>query len=158
VQPILLPAVSIRMRRCPSVLVHGGDDVIEHISMGVSELARSARFYDAVLSALGYVRLFSNERSVGYAEPGARDEAFAILASTEHASPAREAWHVAFKAPSREAVDAFHAIALQHGATDDGAPGRRPHYGPAYYGAFIRDPDGHRLEAMIHIEPDSSRE
>ena len=57
-------------------------------------------------------------------------------------------FHLAFAAPSREAVDAFHACALRAGGTDNGAPGRRPHYGPHYYAAFLVDPDGHRIEAV----------
>jgi catechol 2,3-dioxygenase-like lactoylglutathione lyase family enzyme len=122
--------------------------MIEHVSMGVPDLARSGRFYDAILEPLGYVRLFTNQRSIGYGAPGAKDESLAILAAGERASPPGEGWHVAFKAPTRSAVDTFHASALQHGATDEGAPGLRPHYGPGYYAAFVRDPDGHRLEAV----------
>jgi catechol 2,3-dioxygenase-like lactoylglutathione lyase family enzyme len=126
--------------------------MIEHISMGVTDLVRSGRFYDAVLGALGYVRLFANARSVGYGPPGARDEAFAILQSKQPGSSPGDEWHVAFKAPSRQTVDAFHASALEHGGSDEGAPGPRPHYGPSYYAAFVRDPDGHRLEAMCSAE------
>ncbi len=57
--------------------------------------------------------------------------------------------HLAFFATSREAVDAFHAAALEAGATDDGAPGPRPEYGAPYYGCFVRDPDGHKIEATF---------
>jgi catechol 2,3-dioxygenase-like lactoylglutathione lyase family enzyme len=124
--------------------------MIDHISLGVSDLARSGTFYDAVLVPLGYVRLFSNERGVGYGPPGARDEAFAILAAGEHAKPPGRGCHLAFSAPKREAVDSFHSIALENGAVDEGRPGLRPSYGPGYYAAFVRDPDGHRLEAVCH--------
>jgi catechol 2,3-dioxygenase-like lactoylglutathione lyase family enzyme len=123
--------------------------MIDHLSVGVADLARSGAFYDAVLAPLGYVRLFGNERGIGYGVAGARDEGFAILATTEAVRPAPGS-HVAFEAPSREAVDSFHAIALKSGASDEGPPGLRPNYGPAYYAAFVRDLDGHRLEAVCH--------
>jgi catechol 2,3-dioxygenase-like lactoylglutathione lyase family enzyme len=126
--------------------------MIDHLSLGVSDLARSGSFYDAVLASLGYTRLFANERGIGYGPPGARDEAFAILAAGEGAKPPGQGWHVAFSAPNRHAVDSFHSIAIQRGAIDEGGPGLRPEkpYGPGYYAAFIRDPDGHRLEAVCH--------
>lgn len=111
-------------------------------------MERSGRFFDAALAPLGYVRLFTNSRSIGYAAPGAKDEAFAVLAGGERAAPPGEGWHIAFKAPTRVAVDGFHAGALAHGGTDDGAPGLRPQYGESYYAAFVRDPDGHRIEAV----------
>ena len=59
-------------------------------------------------------------------------------------------FHLAFSAPDRAAVDAFHAAALAHGGSDDGPPGVRLHYDPGYYAAFVRDPDGHRHEAVVH--------
>jgi catechol 2,3-dioxygenase-like lactoylglutathione lyase family enzyme len=114
--------------------------MIDHLSLGVSELARAAAFYDAILEPLGYVRLFSTERAVGYGAPGAKDEAFAILAVGDRA----------LTAPHRGAVDAFHAAALRMGAVDEGAPGLRPQHGAGYYAAFVRDLDGHRLEAVFH--------
>ena len=126
--------------------------MIDHVSVGVADLGRSGVFYNAVLEPLGYVRLFDHARALAYGVPGARDEAFAILAAGAGAKAAGHAWHVAFKAPSRHAVDAFHSIALRHGATDEGAPGLRPDYGPGYYAAFVRDLDGNRLEAVCHEE------
>ncbi len=124
--------------------------MLDHISLGVFDLARAAAFYDAVLAPLGYVRLFSNERGVGYGPTGAKDEAFAILAAGEHAKAPGVGCHLALTAPSRAAVDAFHATAIGMGATDEGAPGLRPVYGVGYYAAFVRDPDGYRLEAVCH--------
>jgi catechol 2,3-dioxygenase-like lactoylglutathione lyase family enzyme len=126
--------------------------MIDHLSLGVSDLARSAAFYDAVLAPLGYVRLFTHDRAVGYGPPGARDEPFAVLKDAEYAKPPRQGGHVAFRAADRQAVDAFHAAALRHGATDEGGPGLRPKYGAGYYAAFVRDPDGHRIEAVCHQE------
>ena len=124
--------------------------MIDHISLGVSDLARAAAFYDAVLASLGYVRLFSNERGVGYGTAGAKDEQFAILAAGEHAKAPGVGCHLALAAPNRAAVDAFHTAALGIGATDEGAPGLRPKYGAGYYAAFVRDLDGYRLEAVCH--------
>jgi catechol 2,3-dioxygenase-like lactoylglutathione lyase family enzyme len=124
--------------------------VIDHISIGVSDLARAAAFYDAALAPLGYMRLFSKERGIGYGKPGAKDEAFAILAAGVDARSPGTGCHVAFSAPSRDAVDAFHAAALRLGGADEGAPGLRPHYGDDYYAAFARDLDGYRLEAVCH--------
>lgn len=122
--------------------------MIDHLSLGAADLDRAARFYDVTLGALGYARLFTHPRAVGYGPPGARDETFAVLA-TRDATPC-EGTHVAFAAPSREAVDAFHAAALAAGARDEGAPGLRPQHGEGYYAAFARDLDGHRIEAVFH--------
>jgi catechol 2,3-dioxygenase-like lactoylglutathione lyase family enzyme len=124
--------------------------VIDHTSIGVSDLAAAAKFYDAALAALGYVQLFANPRGVGYGRAGAKDEGFAILAAGAGARAPGTGCHVAFAAPSREAVDAFHAIALRSGAVDEGAPGLRTHYGDGYYAAFVRDADGYRIEAVFH--------
>jgi catechol 2,3-dioxygenase-like lactoylglutathione lyase family enzyme len=126
------------------------DDMIDHLSLGVSDLARSGAFYDAVLAPLGYVRVLTHERALGWGPPGARDEAFAILSAGERAKPPGEGCHVALSAPNRDAVDAFHSSATANGAIDEGAPGPRPKYGPGYYAAFVRDLDGYRLEAVCH--------
>jgi catechol 2,3-dioxygenase-like lactoylglutathione lyase family enzyme len=135
-----------------------GDAMIDHLSLGVSDLARSGTFYDAVLAPLGYARLFTHERAIGYGLPGARDEAFAILKAGDQAKPQGPGWHLAFRAPSRQAVDSFHSTALQNGALDEGGPGLRPKYGPGYYAGFVRDPDGHRLEAVCHEEQPPTNE
>lgn len=124
--------------------------MLDHISIGVADFARAAAFYDAALGPLGYVRLFSMERGIGYGVPGAKDEAFAILPAAGDARAPGKGCHVAFAAPSRAAVDAFHAAALHAGGSDEGAPGLRPHYGAGYYAAFVRDLDGYRVEAVRH--------
>jgi len=124
--------------------------MLDHLSFGVLDLDRSAAFYDAVLASLGYQRLFTTPRGVGYGVPGARDEAFAILASGSEARAPGAGCHLAFVARSREAVAAFHEAALAAGGTDEGGPGLRPAYGPGYYAAFVRDLDGYRLEAVFH--------
>ena len=125
--------------------------MFDHLSLGVDDLDRAAAFYDAALAPLGYVRLSQNARSVCYGPQGFTGEApFAIIAFGPDAKPASPGFHLAFAAPDRDAVDRFHAAALSAGGTDEGAPGVREHYDPGYYAVFVRDPDGHRLEAVIH--------
>jgi len=124
--------------------------MIDHLSLGVSDLARASAFYDAVLAPLGYVRLWTKERGVGYGKPGMRDEPFALVAAGPDAMPPGRGWHLALAASSRQAVDEFHAVAVRLGALDEGAPGIRAHYDPGYYAAFIRDLDGYRIEAVLH--------
>jgi catechol 2,3-dioxygenase-like lactoylglutathione lyase family enzyme len=125
--------------------------VFDHLSIGVADLARSAALYDEALAALGLVRLAENARSVCYGPPGFAGEApFAIIHVGPEPNRANRGLHIAFAAPTREAVDGFHAAALRHGGTDDGPPGIRENYDPGYYAAFVIDLDGHRLEAVLH--------
>jgi catechol 2,3-dioxygenase-like lactoylglutathione lyase family enzyme len=124
--------------------------VIDHLSLGVADLADAGAFYDAVLGPLGYVRLFTHPRAIGYGRAGDRDEAFAVLHDGERARVPGAGCHVAFVAPDRASVDAFYAAALVAGGGDQGGPGLRPAYGEGYYAAFVRDPDGHRIEAVMH--------
>lgn len=123
----------------------------DHLSLGVSDLERAVALYDAALAPLGLVRLWRSERAAGYGPPGFKGEApFALVVPRDAASRSSPAFHLAFAAPDRDAVQAFHAAALAHGATDDGPPGIREHYDPGYFAAFVIDPDGHRLEAVVH--------
>ena len=125
--------------------------MFDHLSLGVKNLDRAVAFYDASLSSLGYVRLWRNKRNAGYGPEGFTGEApFAILEFGPDATPPEAGFPLAFAAPSREGVDRFHAAALSAGGTDDGAPGVRENYDTGYYAAFVRDPDGHRLEAVLH--------
>ena len=104
---------------------------------------------DAALGALGCVRVWTAETAIGYGVEGGGDKLAIKDRSAEDASlPAGPGFHLAFTAASREAVDAFHAAALEAGGTCDGEPGPREHYGPTYYAAFVSDPDGHKLEAV----------
>jgi len=122
--------------------------MINHVSIGVRDIAASRRFYDAVLAPLGYTCLHPAETSAGY---GGTAAAF-WLSVTEHPVPAddRSGLHICFNAPSRAAVDAFHRAALATDGRDNGAPGLRPEYSPDYYAAFVFDPDGYRIEAHTH--------
>jgi catechol 2,3-dioxygenase-like lactoylglutathione lyase family enzyme len=140
-----------------ATLSPGRPAVIDHLSLPVSDYARSRAFYDKALGALGYKVAMEVTDSpeyvgAGYGDPGAPEPAFWIGASREPGPPpvTPEGQHVAFRAASRAAVDAFHCEALAAGGADNGAPGLRPHYHANYYAAFVLDPDGHRLEAVCH--------
>ena len=119
--------------------------MIDHLSLGVRNIAASKRFYDAILAPLGYRCLSDSEDSLGY---GGKTVSLWIGRS-EHPVPAddRSGLHLCVRAETRAGVDAFHAAALAHGGRDNGAPGLRADYGPHYYAAFVVDPDGYRLEA-----------
>ena len=119
--------------------------MIDHISIGVRDIARSKHFYDAALRPLGYSCLSEGEGSLGY---GGDAVAFWVSAS-DHPIPAdeRSGLHVCFAAPSRASVETFHAAALAAGGRDNGGPGLRADYGDNYYAAFVVDPDGYRIEA-----------
>jgi catechol 2,3-dioxygenase-like lactoylglutathione lyase family enzyme len=133
--------------------------MIDHLSLPVSDYARSRAFYDKVLGALGCKMAMEildapDFIGAGYGPVSDQPEpGFWIGASrTPGVAPVTpEGQHVAFKAASRAAVDAFHREALAAGGRDNGAPGLRPHYHPSYYAAFVLDPDGHRLEAVCHL-------
>ena len=124
--------------------------MIDHVSLGVRDLARSQRFYDAALRPLGLVRIvdFEDRGSDYGSAPGSLGVEFTI---TEESGvlPSR-GMHICFLARDRDAVAAFHDAALANGGRDDGAPGLRPRYHASYYGAFVLDPDGHRVEAVCH--------
>ncbi|MEQ9814927.1 MAG: VOC family protein [Azospirillaceae bacterium] len=121
--------------------------MFNHVSVGTNDLAKAATFYDAVLGALGYRRTFSED--FGLAWGIAFPEFWATLPHDTQVATVGNGVHVAFIAPDRETVDRFHALALAHGGTDDGAPGERP-YEKGYYAAFVRDPDGNKIEA-VHL-------
>ena len=123
--------------------------MLHHISLGVADLQRSAAFYDAALGALGYVRVWTDESAIGYGLPGGGDKLAIKERGGETVAPG-PGFHVALAAPDQRSVARFHEAALQHGGRDNGAPGLRPHYGPAYYAAFVFDPDGHPIEAVVN--------
>lgn len=120
--------------------------MIDHVSIAVSDLARSAAFYDVVLAPLGFTRLADRERTIGF---GKKYPEFWLNLRPEM-EPVSEGTgiHICLRANSREAVDAFHASALSNGGCDGGAPGDRQAQMTVYYGAFIRDPDGNKIEAV----------
>lgn len=123
--------------------------MLHHVSLGVADLPRAAAFYDAVLRELGYVRVWTDATAVGYGEPGGGDKLAIKLRSAAARAPG-PGFHLALAAPDRDSVGRFHEAALRHGGSDNGAPGLRPAYGPDYFAAFVIDPDGHRIEAVVN--------
>ena len=119
--------------------------MIDHVSIGVRDLARAKRFYDKALAPLGYRCLSESPLSLGYG--GEAAALWIIAAENPAAGDERSGLHFCFAAPSTEAVEAFHRAALAAGGRDNGAPGVRAEYNPDYYAAFVVDPDGYRLEA-----------
>lgn len=122
--------------------------MLHHISFPVRDLALSGAFYDAALGALGFRRVFEDDTAIGYGLID--DQDMFCLKLRDDASAASAGFHLAFAAPDQHAVDRFHATALAIGGDDNGAPGLRPDYGAHYYAAFLIDPDGHRIEAVIN--------
>ena len=124
-------------------------NVFDHLSLGVTDLERTTAFYDAALAPLGLVRLFKTHRAIGYGPEGFTGEApLAFIQHGVDAKPPGAGFHLAFAASSRAAVDGFYAAAIAAGAIDEGPPGLR--YDAGDYAAFVRDLDGHRLEAVLH--------
>jgi catechol 2,3-dioxygenase-like lactoylglutathione lyase family enzyme len=119
--------------------------MISHVSVGVKDIAKAGKFYDAALAPLGYKRLFDSAEALGY---GAGSPQFWVM-KVARPVPADEAsgLHFCFDGPSRESVDQFHAAAVKAGGKDHGKPGLRKDYGENYYAAFAIDPEGYRLEA-----------
>jgi catechol 2,3-dioxygenase-like lactoylglutathione lyase family enzyme len=118
--------------------------MLDHVSLGVSDFARSKAFYDRALAPLGLKALFCDETFSGYGD----ERPFFWIGVAERGPSARA--HIAFTATERAIVDAFHAAALAAGGRDNGAPGLRPQYHSDYYGAFVLDPDGNNIEAVCH--------
>jgi catechol 2,3-dioxygenase-like lactoylglutathione lyase family enzyme len=117
--------------------------MLDHVSIGVSDIERSRAFYDHALKPLGIERLYAEgPNASGY---GLGKKAFFWIGLRKDV---RTGSHIAFAAETRAAVDAFHAAALLAGGEDHGAPGLRPRYHLHYYGAFVLDPDGHNIEAV----------
>jgi catechol 2,3-dioxygenase-like lactoylglutathione lyase family enzyme len=119
--------------------------MFDQVSIGVRDIPRAGRFYDAALAPLGYTRLSDGAGSLGYGKKGV---GLWIGAATRPVKADMESGlHFCFVAPDRKAVDAFHAAALEVGGKDNGKPGVRADYSPNYYAAFVIDPDGYRIEA-----------
>lgn len=123
--------------------------MLHHASFAVSNLERSAAFYDITLSALGYVRVWTEKTAIGYGLLGGGDK-FAIKSRPNEMIVPGEGFHLAFAAPSRDAVQAFYKAALENGGKDNGGAGLHPEYGENYYAAFVFDPDDYRIEAVIN--------
>jgi len=128
--------------------------MLHHVSVGVRDVERAAQFYDAVLGALGYGRVMEVlPYAIGYGE--VHPVFWVQLPHNQQVATAGNGVHISFIARTAEQVDAFHKAALELGAQDGGEPGPRPDYSPDYYGAFVYDPDGNKLEATLLPEEDA---
>ena len=124
--------------------------MLQHVSIGVRQIAATKAFYDAALAPLGYTCLRATAERLGYGKERV-EFAMRVSASPVPADP-QSGLHFCFAAPTRQSVDAFYAAALAHGGRDNGEPGVRADYAANYYAAFVLDPDGYRLEAYCGAE------
>lgn len=122
--------------------------MIHHVSLGTNDIGRARRFYDAVLAVFGMVPMASTGYGLAY---GSGTFHFSVQLPVDGApASVGNGTHVAFAVEERGMVDRFYAVALANGGRGDGEPGLRPEYDAHYYGAFVRDPDGHKLEAVTY--------
>lgn len=126
--------------------------MLDHVSITVSDIAMAERFYDAVMKALGVVKVGRREDWLGYGERARSSYPDRVYISIRKGAKPEEAFgrHWCFKAQSRTQVDLFWDEGVANGGSDDGAPGLRADYHTHYYAAFLRDPDGNRIEAVCH--------
>lgn len=121
--------------------------ILSHVSIGTSDFDRATRFYDTLLATLGCRRIMEHPGAVAYGR--AYPEFWVQTPIDGKAASIGNGTHFGFSAASKAEVDAFHAAGVAAGATDNGAPGPRADYGAPYYGCFLRDPDGHKIEATF---------
>ena len=128
--------------------------MLDHVSLGVTNLERSRLFYDAALRPLEIVRTvdFGSERGSDYGEMAGQLGVEFTITLEPGVAPSR-GMHLCLRAPDRAAVQSFHSAALAAGGRDDGPPGPRPLYHADYFAAFVLDPDGHNIEAVCHAPP-----
>lgn len=123
--------------------------ILSHMTLGVSDIGRAAAFYDAVLGELGIARGKSGDGFAGWGSPH-KSGFFITRPFNGQPASVGNGVSVSFLAPSRDAVDRFHARAMAMGATDEGKPGLRLHYHANYYAAYLRDRDGNKIAAVCH--------
>ena len=124
--------------------------MFSHVTLGISDASRAREFYDHVLGALDIKCVYSGEDHAAYRTGDDPTTLWILLPFNRDPATVGNGSHIALLAPSRRAVDEFHRLAMAHGGTDEGAPGPRPHYHEHYYGAYVRDPDGNKLQACCH--------
>ncbi len=129
-------------------------DVIDHVGIRVSDLAASRRMYEAALAALGFAVLsegeFEGDRYVLFGRDDRDDFALHSVGSQPGRDRVTTGVHVAFRAANADSVTRWHDAAVRNGGTDNGPPGVRPEYSGYYFAAFVLDPDGHNIEAVVH--------
>ncbi len=126
--------------------------LFSHVTVGTNDLERAKAFYTAVLEPLGGVQTYASDVVSGYGLGAGGETVFwVVLPFDRQVATVGNGTHIAFNASNRAAVDAFHALALANGGADEGPPGLRPHYHADYYGAYVRDLDGNKLQAVCHL-------
>lgn len=132
--------------------------MLDHLSVTVSDIDQAEPFWDAVMAALGHPKVARRPNQLGYGRRNTPEaDGLCYISVFLSSGPALVAdnRHWCFAARDRAAVDAFHAAGLAQGGSCDGPPGMRPDYHPGYYAAFLRDPDGNRIEAVHHRIPET---
>ena len=130
--------------------------MLHHVSVGSRDVAKAVAFYDKVLKPLGFKRVMEfMPYAVGYGDK--QPEFWVQLPADQKPASVGNGVHISFVGRTKNAVNAFHAAALAAGGKDEGAPGPRPDYGPTYYGAFCRDLDGNKIEAVLLIEAPAAK-
>jgi catechol 2,3-dioxygenase-like lactoylglutathione lyase family enzyme len=123
--------------------------MFSHVTLGTNDLAKAEPFYDAIMAVLGHPLLMKQGGVLAYGS-WTGEKIFIVPPYDGRPASHGNGEHVAFITQDRAIVDAFHAAALANGGSDEGAPGLRPHYHANYYGAYVRDPDGNKLQAVCH--------
>jgi catechol 2,3-dioxygenase-like lactoylglutathione lyase family enzyme len=131
-------------------------EVIDHVGIRVGDLHASRRMYEAALTELGFSVQsegeFEGDAYILFGRPGSDDFGLHAVGSKPGRDRVTAGAHIAFKAADADAVERWHAAAVQHGGTDNGAPGLRPEYSGRYFAAFVLDPDGNNVEAVFHAQ------
>lgn len=123
--------------------------MFSHVTLGTNNFEKAETFWDAVMAVLGHPVLFKADGSAAYGTPTGPKVFIVPPFDGKPAQPGNGV-HVAFIVADRAMVEAFYKAAMSHGGSDEGAPGLRPHYHPNYYGAYVRDPDGNKVQAVCH--------
>ena len=126
--------------------------MLSYVNLGTHDLDRAGRFYDAALAPLGYVRLKTVPREIGYGPKGGQARLWILLPFDDRPASWGNGTMVGLVAKDITAVQAAHTAALGNGGLDEGAPGPRPQYGHDFYGAYVRDPDGNKLSFVVRDE------
>lgn len=123
--------------------------MFSHITLGTNDWSRARPFWIAIMKVLGHPVMFEREGGIAFGSPTG-PKTFVGPPFDQAAAQPGNGVHIAYLVTDRATVDAFHATALAHGGSDEGVPGLRPHYHANYYGAYVRDPDGNKLQAVCH--------
>ena len=126
--------------------------MFSHVTLGTNDWDKARPFWIAVMEVLGHPILFERPGGIAFGE-ATGPKTFVGPAFDGEPARAGNGVHIAYLVKSRATVDVFHAAALAHGGSDEGKPRPRPHYHPNYYGAYVRDPDGNKLQAVCHSSP-----